>query len=93
MSGTAGIRNARRFESLHRVPDPARRPRDQWIFHGAVTAEEALDYLRQVHLDELGIPGLSARWWAVKELVGAERSIVESLGIVREVSELPRTLT
>jgi hypothetical protein len=58
-----------------------------------VTAEEALDHLRQVHLDELGIPGLSARWWAVKELVGAERSIVESLGIAREVSELPRTLT
>jgi hypothetical protein len=36
-------------------------------------------------MDELGVPGLSARWWAVKELAGAERLIVESLGITREV--------
>ncbi|MGI0128797.1 MAG: IS1634 family transposase [Thermoplasmata archaeon] len=57
-----------------------------------VTVEEALDELRAIHLDELGVPGVSARWWAVKELVGAELSIVNALGIAREVSDLPKGL-
>lgn len=56
------------------------------------TAEEALDELRQVHLDELGIPGISARWWAVKELTGVEKAIVNGLGIASGVTDLPRTL-
>ncbi len=57
-----------------------------------VTAEYALDRLRQIHLDQLGIPGVAARWWAVKELAGVEQSIVASLGIAREVSDLPKGL-
>ncbi len=57
-----------------------------------VTAEYVLERLRRIHLDQLGIPGVSARWWAVKELVGEERSIVESLGITSEVADLPRPL-
>ena len=57
-----------------------------------VTAEHALDRLRQIHLDQLGVPGVSARWWAVKELTGEERTIVESLGIAGGVTDLPRTL-
>ena len=55
--------------------------------------EEALDELRQVLLDELGVPGLSTRWWAVKELAEEERSMVESLGVSREVSDLSRGLS
>ncbi|EQD41621.1 protein containing transposase, partial [mine drainage metagenome] len=57
-----------------------------------VTAEHALEQLRRVNLDQLGVPGVSARWWAAKELVGEERSIVESLGVTSAVAELPKGL-
>jgi hypothetical protein len=57
-----------------------------------VTAEHALERLRRIHLDLLGIPGSPVRWWAVKELMGEERSVVDSLGIAAGVSDLPRGL-
>ncbi|EQD73619.1 transposase IS4 family protein, partial [mine drainage metagenome] len=58
-----------------------------------VTVEYALERMRNIHLDELGIPGMSARWWAVKELRGEEVSIVSSLGVTAGVAELPKALT
>ena len=57
-----------------------------------LTASKALDRLRGIHLDELGIPGASVRWWAVKELSEDEREVVEPLGISARVTELPGTL-
>ncbi|MGI0150914.1 MAG: hypothetical protein ACREC5_03135, partial [Thermoplasmata archaeon] len=57
-----------------------------------VTAEHALDRLRQIRLDQRGIPGVAARWRAVKELTGEERTIVESLGIAAGVTDLPKTV-
>jgi transposase len=57
-----------------------------------LTSEKTLDRLRQIHLDQLGIPGVSARWWAVKELNEEERGILESLGIAPKVTDLPTTL-
>jgi len=59
---------------------------------GTLTATAALDRLKGIHLDELGIPGLAARWWAVKELAVEEKAIVDGLGIGSKVSDLPVTL-
>lgn len=57
-----------------------------------LTAEGVLERLRRVSLDELGIPGMSARWWAVKELTPEERGIAEGLGVASLVADLPKGL-
>ena len=57
-----------------------------------LTAEGALERLRRVNLDELGIPGTSARWWAVKELSVEERGVTDVLEVENLVADLPTGL-
>jgi transposase len=50
-----------------------------------VTVEYALDRLREIQMDQVGVPGIVARRWAMKELAGEEQLVVESLGMSQEV--------
>ncbi|EQD65487.1 hypothetical protein B2A_01589, partial [mine drainage metagenome] len=57
-----------------------------------LTAEGALERLRRVNLYELGIPGVSVRWWDLKELRAEERGVADALGVENLVVDLPTGL-
>jgi transposase len=58
-----------------------------------VTGVAALQKLRSIRLELLGVPGMPAmRKWAVTELSAEERDVTELLGITNDVSEFPKGL-